>query len=314
MNSRCTKAADKKFIKIKGIEVESFKYCACVCDNLLPTINSWDLEKALKEKKLNDLFLQDKNLEILMNCLSGNFKIDEDYKFDTSNNSEFEQKIRMKVAVKKCVKGIINDTSNKAMFTLKMAEDYCACAMEKLFSSGFTYKEMLEIGNVNSTIFNEIGVPCFVGVVKNKPEFNSSNVYNINDIRGTSFKSLIPLIDYFGSVYKIKITISGITKYYLLDLGASDLIIDRETERELLLSGALKSENYLNKTEYILANNQSVKAQLVKVDNIKIGEYIVSNVVIGIIDDGNLLCGKSFLDKFKKWEIDKQNMVLILYR
>jgi len=76
----------------------------------------------------------------------------------------------------------------------------------------------------------------------------------------------------------------------------------------------LKRENYLSKTEYNLANNQTVLAQEVKVDNITIGDYTLNNVVIAIIDEGSLLCGKSFLDKFKKWEIDKQNNFLILYK
>ena len=53
---------------------------------------------------------------------------------------------------------------------------------------------------------------------------------------------------------------------------------------------------------------------MVKVDNITIGDFTLNNVIIGIIDGGSLLCGKSFLDKFKKWEIDEKNKVLILYK
>ena len=47
--SACTKGADKKLMNINGLEIESYKYCACVCDNLIPTINSWEMEKAMKE-------------------------------------------------------------------------------------------------------------------------------------------------------------------------------------------------------------------------------------------------------------------------
>ena len=70
----------------------------------------------------------------------------------------------------------------------------------------------------------------------------------------------------------------------------------------------------MNKTEFTLANNQKVKAQMVILDNIIIGDYTLNNVLIAIIDEGSLLCGKSFLVKFKKWEIDKQNNVVILYK
>ena len=37
--SFCTKGADKELMNIKGMEIETYKYCACVCDNLIPTIN-----------------------------------------------------------------------------------------------------------------------------------------------------------------------------------------------------------------------------------------------------------------------------------
>ena len=63
-----------------------------------------------------------------------------------------------------------------------------------------------------------------------------------------------------------------------------------------------------------MANNEKVEGQMVKVDNITIGDFTLNNVIIGIIDGGSLLCGKSFLDKFKKWEIDEKNKVLILYK
>lgn len=312
--SSCTKSADKELMSINGMEIETYKYCACVCDNLIPTINSWEIEKAVKENKMTDLFFKDKNLEILMQCLEGNFKISEDYKFEYSNSTEFSPELQNKVAVKNCVKEIMSDPENKDIWTNELAEGYCDCAINRLFSAGYTYKAILEVEDENSESFNEIVMPCIAEALKDKTEFKSSNTYNIDDIKGGGYRSLIPLIDYLGQGYKIKITISGVTKYYLFDTGASDLIIDRDTERELLLNGVLKRENYLGKTEYTLANNQTIQAQKVKVNNIIIGDYTLNNVVIAIIDEGSLLCGKSFLDKFTKWEIDKQNNFLILYK
>ena len=52
----------------------------------------------------------------------------------------------------------------------------------------------------------------------------------------------------------------------------------------------------------------------IKIKEIEIGDYIINDVVIGIIDEGALLCGISFLDLFKKWEIDKDSNSLILYK
>jgi clan AA aspartic protease (TIGR02281 family) len=208
----------------------------------------------------------------------------------------------------------MKDSDENDIWTYELAKEYCDCAINKLLSGGYTSKDMLEIKDKNSSIFNEIAVPCISEIFKTNNSFKSSNSYNKNDIKGGSYRSLISLTDYFTKGYKIKITIAGVSKYYLFDTGASDLIIDRDTERELLLNDVLKRENYLNTTEYTLANGQKVKGQKVKVDNIVIGDYTLNNVVIAIIDESSLLCGKSFLDKFKKWEIDKQNKVLILYK
>lgn len=308
--SSCTKGTDKKLMNINGLEVETYKYCECVCDNLIPTLNSWEMEKAIKENKLIDLFLKDKNLEIIMKCLEGNFKINEDFKLINSDNREIQKKI----GIKSCVDEIMNDSEKKGLWTKELAEEYCNCAISKFLSAGYTYKDILELEDENSASFNEITLPCVTEVLKTNTEFKSSNSYNVYDIKGGGYRSLIPLVDYLGQGYKIKINISGVTKYYLFDTGASDLLINRETERELLLNGVLKKENYLNKKEYTLANNQTVKAQMIKLDKIIIGDYTLNNVVIAIIDEGSLLCGMSFLDKFKKWEIDKVNNVLILYK
>ena len=306
----CTKGAEKELMKFNGIEIETYKYCSCVSDNLIPTLNSWEMEKAVKENKIIDLFLEDKNLEILMSCLEGNFKVDDDYIFEDSGNSETQRKYSIKI----CVKEIMDAPENNDLWTKKLAEEYCECAIDKLFSEGYTFKDIQEIEDENSESFNEIAMPCISLVLGDNPEFKLSNTYNINDIEGDKYRSFIPLVDYLGQGYKIKISISGVSKYYLFDTGASDLIIDRDTERELLLNGVLKRENYLGKTQYTTANNQIMEEQMVKVNNITIGDYNISNVVISVVDEGSLLCGKSFLDKFYKWEIDKQNKVLVLYK
>jgi clan AA aspartic protease (TIGR02281 family) len=308
--SACTKGADKKLMNINGLEIETYKYCACVCDNLIPTINSWEMEKAVKENKITDLFMKENNLKIIMKCLDGNFKIGDDYKLGSSGDTELERKM----GIKSCVSEMLKNSGVDELWTKESAEMYCECAINKLISTGYTYKDIQQIGDENSSTFNEVAVPCVAEALQGKSKLISTNSYNKNDIEGGGYRSMIPLIDYFGNGYKIKITISGVSKYYLFDTGASDLIIDRDTERELLIQGVLKKENYLDQTQYTLANKQTVKAQKVRVDSISIGEYTLKNVVIGIVDDGSLLCGKSFLDKFKKWEIDKQNNALVLYK
>ncbi|MFM7017136.1 MAG: aspartyl protease family protein [Bacteroidota bacterium] len=308
----CVKGANKKLMNLNGLEIETEKYCSCVCDNLIPQINSWEMEEAAKKNKMTDLFLKDDNLKILMDCLEGNYTISDDYKFGKGENSD----LQIKVGIKNCVSELMNDSAAKEIWTEEMANEYCSCAVEKLFKSGYTYKDLQEIENENSPIYNEIALPCISAVFNKSTEsaFSVKNTYAASDISGGGKMCNVPLTDYLGKGFKVKITLDGITRYFLFDTGATDLIIDSDTERELLLNGSIKREDYLGEKEYTMANGQTAKARLVNVNRLVIGDYSVNNVVIGVIKEGSLLCGKSFLDKFRKWELNKDAMKLILYK
>jgi clan AA aspartic protease (TIGR02281 family) len=134
------------------------------------------------------------------------------------------------------------------------------------------------------------------------------------EVSGDGISSEVPLTDYMGQGYKIKLNIGGVESYFLLDTGASNIIIDRKIERELLLSGSIKREDYLDESNYIMANNESVVAQNIILREIKVGNYTVKNVKAAIIDGGSLLCGQSFLESFSKWEINKFKKTLTLFR
>ncbi len=308
--SSCTITADQETMNLKGMEINTFNYCSCVCDNLIPTLYSFEMEKAIIGDKLLDLFLNDKNLKIVIDCLENNYKIDDDFKFEDVKLSEVEQK----VTIRMCVLELLTDPENSEIWSTKKAEEYCTCAIDKLFNQGYTYKDILEIENENSESFNEIAIPCIENILYDLYSDVSSNKYNSKDIIGENYLSKVSLVDYLGQGYKIKISFDGISKYFLFDTGASDLIINSDLERDLLLNGSLKIDDYLDTEFYTLANNQTVKARLVLLHNVKIGDYIVNNVIAAIFDEGLLLCGIGFLDKFRKWELDKENKLLILYR
>ena len=256
---------------------------------------------------MTELFLNDKNLQIIMQCVEGNVNIDDDFTFSKDNNTELTEKI----AIQFCINTIMNDPESRDSWTQEQAEKYCICAMEQLYAKGYTYKDLSDIEKENSEAFNEIVIPCISDMITDTLSYNS---YNANDITGNYPSSKITLLDYLGMGYKIKITLDGIAKYYLFDTGAADLIINRDLERELLLNGSLKKEDYMGTTSYSMADNTEVKAQLIKLSNVKVGDYVVQNVVAAIIDDGSLLCGMGLLDKFRKWELDDENKTLVLFK
>ena len=302
-------------LNIGVVEVGWNEYCNCVVDRLMPNITSSEMLEAMKKNDLMNLFFKEENLKLILSCVEGFASKNEEalssLELKKDSDPRFA-KLQKDLSIKECVKYAKEDQnySNEEDFLSDRAiEDYCNCAVEKMFDGGYTFGQMLEADDENSDTFNEIVMACLSEVLEVDENYNSNST-----ISGGGVLSLVPLTNYFGNGYKVKIKIGGEEKYFLLDTGASDIIIDRDFERELLLNGVLSRKDYVGKADYIMANNKFVNADLVKIKEIEIGDYIINDVVIGIIDDGALLCGISFLDLFRKWEIDKDSNSLILYK
>ena len=119
-----------------------------------------------------------------------------------------------------------------------------------MFSNGYDLEEILQAEDENSPAYNEIVLPCVKEVMFEKIE--NSNLNKSGDVTGIDSKISVPLIDDFDNGYKVKVSIDGVSKYFLIDTGASDLIIDSDLERELLLNGTLKKDSLSRrKTLYI---------------------------------------------------------------
>ncbi len=307
------KQSDK--LNIGVVEVGWEDYCGCVMNKLIPNLTSSEIIDASVKNDMMGLFFKNENLEIIMTCIEGFTENNEDalsnLEMKKTGDPEIDKIIRAE-SINNCIQGVL-ENDQESVFTEKLANEYCNCAIEKMFAGGYTFGEMMDAENENSDAFNEIVVPCLNDVLGAYQNLNKSEIHKDIIYGGGKF-SRIPLIDYLGMGYKLKINVGGLEKYFLLDTGATDIIIDRDTERELLLNGTLTRDSYIGKSDYQLANNEIVEAQMVKVKNIVIGDYIISDVEIAIFDNGSLLCGISLLDKFKKWEIDKSSNSLILYK
>ena len=306
----CVNGVNMKTLHIDGVEIDTYTYCSCISDKLIPTLNSEEIIEAAEKDEMEALFLKEENLRIIRECYEGTFTIEDDFKFKDLDSGGLNQK----VATKYCVDAIMNGPTEGTEWTLEIAEEYCNCAIGKMYEEGFTYKDILEIESEDSEAFNEIAVPCINDIMKTQALLEPSNSYLPTDILGSDLSSKVSLLDYLGQGYKVKIQIDGVTKYYLFDTGASDLLINHEVERELLLNGSLKKEDYIGTKVYTMADNKTVEAKLIRLDNVVVGGYTVNNVTAALLVEGSLLCGKGFLDKFRKWELDKDKELLILYR
>lgn len=90
---------------------------------------------------------------------------------------------------------------------------------------------------------------------------------------------------------------------FLLDTGASDVLINSEIEKNLLNTGALRTTDYLETVKYKFADGSSKYFKTANLYSVKIGDTSFSNINVAIGDsNSSLLLGMSFLNKFD-WKI-----------
>jgi len=131
-------------------------------------------------------------------------------------------------------------------------------------------------------------------------------------ISGKSKVNKIGLIEENG-IYKIWVNIGNVKEHFVLDTGASEISISQNIEKELIAKGIIKKEDYLSPGLFKIANGSIVTCRRVNLKELKVGDFIVKNVITSIgVSDAPLLLGKNFLDKFEKWSIDNNTQTLIL--
>ena len=117
-----------------------------------------------------------------------------------------------------------------------------------------------------------------------------------------------------GGVYVVPVRINGvITLDFIVDSGASDVVIPADVAMTLIRTGTISNADYIGNTEYMLADGSTAKSDRFTLRELKVGELTLSNVTasIGSIKSTPLL-GQSFLSKLGSWSIDNNRHVLRL--
>jgi len=115
-----------------------------------------------------------------------------------------------------------------------------------------------------------------------------------------------------GGVYKVPISINGVTLNFIFDTGASDICISPAEAQVLFRQGTLTEEDVIGKQEYTIADGSTSEAVVVRLKSVTIGSRTIHNVKASIIDNNNapLLLGQSALSKFGQISIDYDRGVI----
>lgn len=105
----------------------------------------------------------------------------------------------------------------------------------------------------------------------------------------------------------------AVTVRFVLDTGASDVLIPEDVATALQRAGKLEPGDVIGTRTYVLADGSKVPSKRVLLRQLTVGGQTVTNVAASIGRRGSPpLLGQSFLSKFPSWTLDNERHVLVL--
>ena len=143
------------------------------------------------------------------------------------------------------------------------------------------------------------------------------NQYSRDDILGDDDDNKIKLRTRDGGLNEIiSVEINGTSFDYVYDTGAEVLDISPSLEKELLNQNIITQKDYYPSIISVDANGDETLVRRVKISGVKIGNYIVNNVVVTINNDDSqpLLFGRTILNKKFNNKVSWRPGQLTLYK
>ena len=114
--------------------------------------------------------------------------------------------------------------------------------------------------------------------------------------------------------YLISGRVNGaITLDFVLDTGASDVLIPEEAAQALVRAGTLAASDFIGTRTYVLADGSRVPSKRIILHELRVGDQRVANVTANIGSARSRpLLGQSFLSRYPSWMLDNQRHVLVL--
>ncbi|MDB5208066.1 MAG: hypothetical protein JWR72_3141 [Flavisolibacter sp.] len=208
-----------------------------------------------------------------------------------------------------CRKSI--ESSSEKSLDVNRIKNFCRCQLQLVKARKLTDAEMSTLSNPNSVLFYEIMYKCGSPFVDKEETQRNWTPYAEADVRG-AVSDTIDILTLNGMTY-VKIKIGSMIQVWLLDTGASDLLIGTELESALKKENIINESNYLGTGEYELANGMIDTCRRYKVNNVQIGDFIIDNVLLAVTEKGKrIIVGKALLNKFRKWSLNNEENKLVL--
>jgi hypothetical protein len=130
---------------------------------------------------------------------------------------------------------------------------------------------------------------------------------------GAAHAESIPLIHAHGTLQVPVVINDRISLNFTIDSGATDVSIPATVFATLTRSGAVSTQDFLDKRMYRLADGSGEISQRFRIRSLRVGKLEVRDVIASVGDSGGLLLlGQSFLSRLKSWSIDNERQTLLI--
>lgn len=190
-------------------------------------------------------------------------------------------------------------------------KNFCQCELNMIRQEKLSDSALKELINPNSLLSYKLIYKCGFPSAEEGEHLNNWNKNMKQDIKGPDIDT-VNILAMDGMSY-IKLKIGHKVLVWLLDSGASSLLIDSSTERFLKEDNIINGSNYLGTAIYVMANGDLDTCQKYRINSVQIGKFYINNVILAVSKRAKrILAGKALLNKFSSWKMDNQNNILIL--
>ena len=180
------------------------------------------------------------------------------------------------------------------------------------------------IGEVNDGKRNGFGAQTYsnnskwIGNWKNNEKiegnYNYENIYNPLDINSEVSSQIIELIKGDANMHLIDVDFNGVKEKFIFDTGASNIFMTPSLLNKIKLSGAKVESLNIIDSKAEIANGDLIPIEYVRISNVKIGNFILNNLIVSVSydDKSSLLFGKGVLNKFKNYSFSKDGSLTLV--
>lgn len=189
---------------------------------------------------------------------------------------------------------------------------YCDCAVSVMAKRKINAQAIQDMNDPNSMLFNEIAYYCGGYPYRRVSPTTAWKGTNSLDVAGNKNIDTVDVITVSGMT-KLKVKIGPVVNVWLLDCGATDMLVSDTMINKLIQLKLVSINDFLGQQTYTIANGKQILCDVYSINNVQVGNFTVNNLIIGASKEADVfLLGKTFLNKFRRWSIDNQRERLIL--